>query len=100
MSPELSEIQIKSIERSGNKANITFLADPDSNGFFQLFCQDYQGTQGNKFELNSERIRTGLDKKMENHLAVLWSKDNKVILRRSMSPMIKLEQPVEITLKD
>lgn len=97
MTPELSDLYIKNIERTGNKAYITFESDSDS--FLGIFKHKYMDTAGNKYEIKSESS-SQTDGKPENHLAVIWPKDNKVILTRGMSPMIKLKKPVEIGLNN
>jgi hypothetical protein len=97
MTPQPSEIQIESIEKSGNKAYITFtLKASDSFGVFQ---HEYRDSEGNIHWFSSESF-SQQDEKVENYLAVVWPKDNKVILTRSLSPMIELNNPVEIRLTE
>lgn len=95
MTPKLPYLNIKSIERAEEKAYITF--ESDDSECFGLFRHEYQDTAGKKYEFNSESCeqRNG---KVENNIAIVWPENNKVILTRSMSPMIKLEKPVEIML--
>ncbi|BCN28918.1 DUF4179 domain-containing protein [Anaeromicropila herbilytica] len=97
MAPELKDIQLKNIERSGNKAYITFSSD--TIGCLGLFQHEYKDTKGNQFEFHSESGTSMQNSTMENYLATVWPKDNKVILTRCLSPMIKLKKPVEITLE-
>jgi len=97
MTPEISETRIKSISKVGDKANITLQTIATS--CFGLFNPDYMDTKGNKYHFDSEGYGTTQDaKKIENFYTVVWPKDNKVILTRSTSPMLNLENPVEIEL--
>ena len=95
MTPEIAETRIKSISKTGDKANITL--QTIATGCFGFFSQDYIDTEGNKYHFNSEGA-SQVGEKVENYYTVVWPKDNKVILTRSMSPMLNLENPVEIKL--
>jgi hypothetical protein len=97
ITPELSETHIKSITKAGDKAYITF--QTKAFDCFEIFNHEYLDTEGNKYYFNSEGVLQQGDK-VENNFAVVWPKDNKVILTRSLSPMINLENPVEIELVD
>jgi hypothetical protein len=97
MTPELEDIRIKSIKKSGKKAYVTF--ESKASDCFAIFNHEYMDTEGNKYEFNSEGISQQEDK-VENYLAVVWPEDNIVILTRSLSPMIELEKPVEVELQN
>ena len=93
MTPEISETRIKSISKTGDNANITLQTIATS--CFGFFRNDYVDTEGNKYRFNSEGTSQE-GEKVQNYYTVVWPKDNKVILTRSMSPMLNLENPVEI----
>lgn len=95
MTPEVDGIRIKSIDRAGEKAYLTF--ELDKSDCFGFFKHEYQDSTGNKYHFISESL-TESKEKVENYLAVVWPKDNKVIMSRSMSPMLELKEPVEIEL--
>lgn len=97
MTPEISGLRIKSIDQDGEMANLIF--EMDSSDCFTLFAREYLDTAGNKNEIGYEGISSE-DEKAEIYFSVVWPEDNKVILTRSMSPMIELEKPVEIDLKN
>jgi hypothetical protein len=95
MTPQPDEIQIESIEKSGNKAYITFTSK--ASDCFGVFQHEYRDSEGNIYWFSSEGL-SKQDDKVEIYLEVVWPKDNKVILTRSMSPMIELKNPVELKL--
>jgi len=95
MTPEISETRIKSISKTGDKAYITLQTIATS--CFGFFRNDYVDTEGNKYHFNSAGT-SQQGEKVENYYTVVWPKDNKVILTRSLSPMLNLENPVEIKL--
>jgi hypothetical protein len=98
MNPMVEDLNIKRVEKKGEKALITF--EYGGDGCLGLFQHNYKDTKGNQYEFNSESGTTTLNDKNENSFEVIWPKDNKIILTRSMSPLIKLEEPVEINLQD
>jgi hypothetical protein len=97
MTPQPPELQIESIEKSGNKAYITFTLK--ASDCFGVFQHEYRDSEGNIYWFSSESL-SQQDEKVEIYLAVVTPKDNKVILTRSMSPMIELKNPVELKLTD
>ena len=95
MSPVISETRMKSILRTGDKAYI--ILQTIATSCFGFFNQEYVDTEGNKYHFNSAGT-SQQGEKVENYYTVVWPKDNKVILTRSLSPMLNLENPVEIKL--
>lgn len=96
ITPELSDIRILTIEHSGEKAYITYESDTDSLGIFK---HEYKDTKGNIYNFPSESMATS-DGKSTHYIAVVWPKDNKVILTRESSPMVALDEPVVVQLNE
>jgi hypothetical protein len=95
MTPEVGDFYIKSIERSGNKAYITF--GTNITEYFGIFSSEYKDTDGNSYSYNTQSMTQSTDG-ADYHFALIWPEDNIVILTRSRAPLTELEKPVEIKL--
>ncbi len=95
MTPSIKGMMIKSIEKVEDKAYITFTLE--SKVAFGFFEQDYKDSQGNTYSFYEQSF-SQLESTVENNLSLVWPEDNKLILKRSMSPMIELDKPIEIEI--
>ena len=62
-----------------------------------MFNHDYEDTEGNKYRLDSEGT-SSYDSQMETLITVKYPQNENVVLQRSFSPKILLDNPIRIKL--
>jgi hypothetical protein len=96
-SPEIEGMHLSKVSRKGQKADLTFSTNISDNDHFSLFDSKYTDSEGNPYELRSEGS-SGSDLVMETYLTVEYPESGVVILQRSLTPKIFLQEPIKIPL--
>lgn len=94
MTPDLSDLYIRRVNRIGDTAEIIFESENDITGAFDTM---YQDLKGKSYTMEGYKV-SQIDSKTQYYIKVNWNKDNKVVLKRMKAPIIKLEKPVNISL--
>lgn len=97
ITPEVADLSIKSIQRQGNHAYLTFESASSYATPSLMYHDRYEDSQGNIYSWDMQRTN-GLGGKMQYSITVVWPEDNRIILDRMDSPIIPLENPVKVPL--
>ena len=89
---ELSKI----VKRDG-KADLLFSTKVTNDECVGLFSSRYKDNEGNSYEFRTEGSSV-LDSVMETSITVECPESGTVILQRSLTPKIMLENPVRVSL--
>ncbi len=106
MSPVISDLIIKDVRKAGDKAAVTFestVAD-SMDKVIRTFDTRYEDLHSNVYDMTNYQNGAGyqkawqIDDKIYYEVSVIWPEDNQVVLMRREAPVIKLENPVSISL--
>lgn len=99
ISPVIPDLIIRNIIKKEDKAIITFEAtveDASMSETMGTFHSRYEDLQGNIYYMGNEYGRQ-FDK-VQTMISVIWPEDNQVVLSRMKAPVVKLDNPVWISL--
>lgn len=106
MSPVISDLIIKDVRKAGDKAAVTFestVAD-SMDKVLRTFDTRYEDLHGNVYDMTDYQNGAGyqtawqINDKIFYEVSVIWPEDNQVVLMRREAPVIKLDNPVSISL--
>lgn len=106
MSPVISDLIIKDVRKSGDKAVVTFESTVagSMDKVFSIFDTRYEDLYSNVYDMSNYQYGAGYQKawqindKIFYEASVIWPEDNQVVLMRREAPVIKLDNPVSISL--
>lgn len=106
MSPVISDLIIKDVRKSGDKAAVTFESTVagSMDKVFRTFDTRYEDLHNNVYDMSNYQYGAGyqkawqIDDKIFYEISVIWPEDNQVVLMRREAPVIKLDNPVSISL--
>lgn len=96
-SPEIKGMRLSKVSRREKKADLTFSTDISNDEMFGLFDSKYTDSEGNQYSIKSEGS-SGRDFVMETYFTVEYPESGVVILKRSLTPKIFLQEPIKIPL--
>nr|WP_300090973.1 DUF4179 domain-containing protein [Sedimentibacter sp.] len=96
-SPEVEGMQLAKVSRRGQKSDLIFSTRTSNDDMFGLFASKYTDSEGNPYEIRSEGS-SGRDTVMETYLTVEYPESGIVILQRSLTPKLFLQEPIKIPL--
>lgn len=102
ITPAISDLYIKSVKRDRGYAIITFESTIDDLDWRDVVCfsDRYEDLQGNVHFMDIYQSSGKSGGKMQYFVTVPWPEDNQLVLERYKSPVIKLENPVSISLSN
>lgn len=95
--PEIEGMRLSKVSRREKKADLTFSTDISNDEMFGLFDSNYTDSEGNQYSIKSEGS-SGSDFVMETYFTVEYPESGVVILKRSLTPKIFLQEPIKIPL--
>lgn len=98
--PAIEGLELKEVVRKGEKADLVFSTRMESEEGFGIFDFEYEDVEGNKFRLNSEGMTSPSPLIMETMVTVEYPANGKLIFKRVLTPMQKLEEPIRIVLPE
>lgn len=90
-------IELKQVIRESDNVTLVFSTQVTDDDNFGVFNHDYKDTDGNIYSFDSEET-TSYNSQMETRIKIKYQKNGKVILQRSLTPKILLEEPIRIKL--
>ncbi|HSP47173.1 MAG TPA: DUF4179 domain-containing protein, partial [Clostridiaceae bacterium] len=100
ITPAIEGLELKEVVRKGDKADLVFSTKLESEEGFGIFDFEYKDVEGNTYRLNSEGMTTPSQLIMETMITVAYPESGKLIFKRVLTPMQKLEEPIRIVLPE
>ena len=97
INPNIEGIELKQVIRESDNVTLVFSTQVTDDDNFGVFNHDYKDTDGNIYSFDSEET-TSYNSQMETRIKIKYQKNGKVILQRSLTPKILLEEPIRIKL--
>lgn len=97
ITPFVKGMELKEVTKRDGKADLIFSTKITNNDCFSMFTSKYKDKEGNTYELRSEGS-SEYDSQMETRITVEYPESGIVILQRSLTPKIMLEEPIRIKL--
>ena len=97
ISPDVEGMKLKQVIRESDNATLIFSTQILNDDNFGMFSSDYEDTEGNEFSFDGEGT-TSYDSQMETLITVKYPQNGKVVLQRSLTPKILLDNPIRIKL--
>lgn len=100
MTPTISNMTIKSVQKKSDSAYITFESDTTtlSTDEIYVFGDNYEDLQGNVYIMSNYQSSEVGGVKTKYYIMVDWPEDNKVVLERVATPLEDLNEPIKIPL--
>lgn len=99
ISPQIDGINLTDIVNNGKEAHLTFdITSADSLTSISMFDFEYEDTAGNIYQMANQGSTSVENKVMQNMFTVKYPEDGIIILKRVMSPEVKLKNPIIIPL--
>ncbi len=101
MTPAVADMYIKSIDRRGDTADITFESTAAGLSMIDIsktFKARYEDLQGEAYDMIGDQSASQLYGKTQYDITVIWPEDNQIVMERLFAPATKLEKPVSIPL--
>jgi hypothetical protein len=97
ITPALIDVTLKEVTRHGDNADLVFSTKTTLNDSFSMFSNHYKDAEGNSYEFSSEGTST-IESSLESIITVKYPISGKIILQRSLTPKIILDEPIRIKL--
>lgn len=100
MTPAISNMIIKSVQKKSDLAYITFESDTPKLNTDEIFVfsDKYEDMQGNVYFMENYQSSEVKGSKTKYNIIVNWAADNKVVLERYISYLEDLDEPIKIPL--
>ena len=106
MTPAISDLIIKDIRKAGEKAVITFESTVagSMDRVLRTFDTRYEDLHSNVYDMTNYQNAASyqkawqIDDKIFYEVSVIWPEDNQVVFMRREAPVIKLDNPISISL--
>lgn len=96
--PSIDGMSVKQVINHGETATLVFSTKINNDDNFGMFNHEYKDTDGNIYTLDSEGT-SSYDNQMETIINVKYPQNGKIVLQRSLTPKISLEEPIRIKLQ-
>lgn len=97
ITPNIEGMNLKQVINHGDTATLVFSTKIKNDDNFGMFSSEYKDTDGNIYTLNSEGT-SSYNNQMETIITVKCPQNGKIVLQRSLTPKIFLEEPIKIEL--
>jgi len=97
ITPNIDGTELKQVIRESDNATLVFSTQILNDDNFGMFNHDYEDIEGNVYSIDSEGT-TSYNSQMESIITVKYPQNGKVVLQRSLTPKILLEEPIRIKL--
>lgn len=97
ISPEIKGMAIKQVLKESGYTTIVFATERKGDDNFGMFKYEYKDTDGKVYRLEGEGTST-YESYMETIISIRHPKDGKIILQRSLTPKVHLDEPLRIKL--
>ncbi|WMJ77264.1 MULTISPECIES: DUF4179 domain-containing protein [unclassified Sedimentibacter] len=97
ITPNIEGLELKQVIKKSDDATLVFSTQTVNDDNFQMFNRDYKDTDGNVYRLDSEGT-SSYNSQMETLITVKYPQSGKVVLQRSLAPIIFLDEPIRIKL--
>lgn len=98
ITPAIEGMELKEVRKVEGKASLVFATKVREDDGFGVFDFEYRDEGGNTYLLKSEGTSSPQDSWMETRITVEYPESGKVILQRTLTPMLTLEEPIRIKL--
>ena len=95
--PQVKGMELSKIVKREGKADLLFSTKVTNDECVGLFSSRYKDDEGNSYEFRTEGSSV-LDSVMETSITVEYPSSGTVILQRSLTPKIMLENPIRVSL--
>lgn len=98
ITPQIKGTELKQVIKNNGTATLVFSTKIENDDNHGMFEYEYRDTNGNTYNLNGEGTSSS-DQQMETIITVKYPKGGKVILKRTLTPKVYLENPISIDIK-
>ncbi|MEL1134830.1 DUF4179 domain-containing protein [Desulfitobacterium sp. THU1] len=98
ITPAIEGMELKEVIKGEGKANLVFATKVREDDGFGVFSFEYRDEEGNTYALKSEGTSSPRDSWMETRITVEYPENGRIILQRTLTPMLTLEEPIRIEL--
>jgi len=97
ITPVIDGTELIQVTKRTGKADLIFSPKVPNEDYVGMFSNKYKDAEGNTYKLNQEENST-FDSQMETRITVEYPASGKIILQRSLTPKVMLEDPIRINL--
>ena len=97
ITPNIEGMELKQVIKKDDNATLIFSTQIINDDNFGMFNHEYKDTEGNKYKLDGEGTSSYYSQ-METIITVKYPQNGKVILQRTFTPKVLLEEPIRIKL--
>lgn len=97
ITPNIEGVELKQVIKNANNATLIFSTQISKDDNHGMFSHEYRDAEGNIYELNGEGT-SSYDSQMETLITVKYPPSGMVILQRSLTPKVFLNQPIRINI--
>lgn len=97
ITPNIEGMELKQVIRESDNTTLVFSTQILNDDNFGMFNSNYKDTEGNEYRLDSEGT-SSYNSQMETLITVKYPQSGKVVLQRSLTPKILLDNPIRIKL--
>ncbi|HHX11585.1 MAG TPA: hypothetical protein GX731_02100 [Clostridiales bacterium] len=90
-------MELKEVIRESDNVTLILSTQITNDDNYGMFNHDYKDTDGNAHSFDSEWT-SSYNSQMETLITVKYPQSGKVVLQRSLTPKISLEEPISIKL--
>ncbi|WP_019850237.1 DUF4179 domain-containing protein [Desulfitobacterium sp. PCE1] len=98
ITPAIEGTELKEVIKGEGKANLVFDTKVMEEGSFGAFGFEYRDEEGKTYTLNGLGTLSPQDSWMETRITVEYPESGKIILQRTLTPLLILEEPIRIDL--
>lgn len=100
ITPKIEGLALKEVARKGDKADLVFTTKLETEEGYGIFDFEYEDMEGNTYRLATEGSSITSSLIMETRVTVEYPAAGKLIMKRLLATMQKLEQPIRIVLPE
>ena len=97
ITPNIEGMELKQVIRESDNATLVFSTQVANDDNYGIFNSDYKDTDGNAYRFDCEET-SSYNSQMETLITVKYPPSGKVVLHRSLTPKIFLEESIRIIL--
>jgi hypothetical protein len=100
ITPQIEGFELKEVTRKGDLVELVFSTELESEELYGIFDHRYEDAEGNSYEVNVEGTSAHSALLMETRVSVAYPQSGKLIMKRVLATMQKLEDPIRIDLPE
>lgn len=100
ITPKVEGFELEEVTRKGDHAELFFSTELESEELYGIFDHRYEDAEGNSYEVNVEGTSAHSALLMETRVSVAYPKSGRLIMKRVLATMQKLEEPIRINLPE